>query len=106
MSNARDIVERLENEAKFFEQTLVDDTVDLIREAATEIARLREGRKPVAWCVQAAAGSMFHAWTHTPIDASVLIQCKDDADASLMASVYGHKVLGVFDLDAKEVPRG
>jgi hypothetical protein len=67
---------------------------------------VREERKPVAWCVQAAAGSMFHAWTHTPIDAAVLIQCKDEADARMMASVYGHKVLGVVDLDAKEVPRG
>ena len=38
----RDIVERLENEAKVFEQTLLDETVDLIREAAAEIARLRE----------------------------------------------------------------
>ena len=45
MSDTRDIVERLENEAKIFEQTLLDDTVDLIREAAAEIARLREDRR-------------------------------------------------------------
>ena len=45
MSDTRDIVERLENEAKIFEQTLLDDTVDLIREAAAEIARLREERR-------------------------------------------------------------
>jgi hypothetical protein len=78
--------------------------VEILRIAAAEIARLREERKPVAWCVQADAGSMFHAWTHTPIDAAVLIQCKDEADARMMASVYGHKVLGVVDLDANKVP--
>jgi hypothetical protein len=74
-------------------------------ELRSEIARLREERKPVAWCVQAAAGSMFHAWTHTPIDASVLIQCKDLADARMMTVVYGHKILAVIEPDEKEVTR-
>jgi hypothetical protein len=47
MADTRDIVERLENEAKIFEQTLLDDTVDLIREAAAEITRLRDEQKEV-----------------------------------------------------------
>ena len=48
----RDIVKRLENEANVFEQTLPDETVDLIREAAAEIARLREERRSISTLLQ------------------------------------------------------
>ena len=68
----------------------------------SEIARLREERKPVAWCVQAAAGSMVHAGNHSPIDAAVLIQVKDEAEARMLSAVYGHKVLAIVTPDAKE----
>jgi hypothetical protein len=77
----------------------------MLEQAAVEIARLREERKPLAWCVQAAAGSMVAAWTQTPIDAAVLIQCKDEADARMMAVVYGNKILWVVEPDEKELPR-
>ena len=77
----------------------------LISELQAEIARLREERKPVAWCVQAAAGSMFHAGTHNPIDAAVLIQCKDETYARMLATVYGCKILAVIEPDEKELPR-
>ena len=79
---------------------------DAVRWAIDEINRLREEQKPVAWCVQAAAGSMVHAWSHTPIDAAVLIQCKDEAYARMMATVYGHKILLVVKPRGKEVPNG
>ena len=77
----------------------------LIAALEAEVARLREGRKPVGWCVQAAAGSMVHAWTHSPIDAAVLIQCKDESEARMLSAVYGHKVLAIVEADAKEPNR-
>ena len=67
-----------------------------------ETTRLREGRKPVGWCVQAAAGSMVHAGTHAPVSAPVLIQCVDEAYARMLAAVYGHRVLAIVEADAKE----
>ena len=70
-----------------------------------EIARLREKRKPVGWCVQAAPGSMVHAGTHFPIDRAVLIQCKDEAEARMQSGVYGYKVLAMVEPDAKEANR-
>ena len=70
-----------------------------------EIARLREKRKPVGWCVRAAPGSMVHAGTHFPIDRAVLIQCKDEAEARMQSGVYGYKVLAMVEPDAKEANR-
>ena len=81
------------------------EIADAVEQIAAEIARLREEQKPVAWCVQAAAGSMVDARTHTPIDAAVLIQCKDEAYARMMATVYGHKILLVVEPRGKEVGR-
>ena len=78
---------------------------DVVRWAAKEIARLREERKPVGWCVQAAAGSMVHAGTHFPIDVAVLIQCKDEAEGRMLSAVYGHRVLAIVEADAKEANR-
>jgi len=102
-----DIVKRLERRAILIGMVGGDkDFKSMLEEAAAEIARLREERKPVAWCVQAAAGSMFHAWSHTPIDAAVLIQCKDEADARKMASVYGHKILAIVEPHGNEVRNG
>ena len=75
-------------------------------EQKAEIARLRGQRKPVAWCVQAAAGSMGHAGTHSPIHVPCLIQVKDEAYARMMATVYGHKILWVVEPTGKEVPCG
>ena len=74
----------------------------LCHEAASEIARLREERKPVGWCVQAAAGSMVHAGTHSPILSTVLIRCVDEAYARSLATVYGHRVFAIVEADAKE----
>ena len=87
---------------------LTDDNwlADMVEIACAEIARLREGRKPVAWCVQAAAGSMVHAGTHSPICAPLLIQATDLPHARMMAAVYGHKILEIVEPDEKEVPRG
>lgn len=75
----------------------------LIAALEKEIARLREERKPAGWCVQAAAGAMVHAETHAPIDVVVFISCKDEAEARMLATVYGHKVLAIVEPDAKEV---
>ena len=58
-----------------------------IKWAIAEIDRLREERKPVGWCVQAAA---------------VLIQVKDEAEAKMLSAVYGYKVLAIVEADAKE----
>ena len=74
-------------------------------ELRAEITRLREERKPVAWCVQAAAGSMVYAGTLAPISAPVLIQCVDEAYARMLATVYGHRVLAIVEADAKEPNR-
>ena len=76
--------------------------IDLL---SAEIARLREERKPVAWCVQAAAGSMVHAGNHSRIDAAVLIQCKDEPEARMLSAVYGHRVLAIVEADAREPNR-
>lgn len=78
----------------------------LISHLEAEIARLREERKPVAWCVQAAAGSMVHAGTHNTIYAPVLIQATDLPHARIMAAVYGHKILKIVEPEEKEVGRG
>ena len=78
---------------------------DVVAWAIKEIARLREERKPVAWCVQAAAGSMVHAGTHAPIDAAVLIQVKDESEARMLATFYGHRVLAIVEADAREPNR-
>ena len=78
------------------------EEIEILR---AEIARLREERKPVAWCVQAAAGSMVHAGSHAPIDTAVLIQCKDQAEARMLSAVYGHKVLAIVEADAREANR-
>jgi len=83
-----------------------DDAVsaaDVVRWAVVEIERLREEQKPVGWCVRAAAGSMVYAGTHTPNEADVLIQCKDETDARMMATVYGYKILAIVEPEAKEV---
>ena len=86
---------------------LTDDNwlADMIEIAAAEIARLRKERKPVGWCVQAAAGSMVHAGTHAPIDVAVFISCKDEAEARMLSAVYGHKVLAIVEADTKEPNR-
>jgi hypothetical protein len=76
---------------------------DVVRWAVEEIAQLREELKPVAWCVQAAAGSTVHAGTHSPIDVPVLIQVKDKTEARILATVYGCKILAVIEPDEKEV---
>ena len=73
----------------------------LIAALEAEIARLREERKPVGWCVQAAEGSMVHAGNHSPIDAAFLIQVKDEAEARMLSAVFGHRVLAIVEADAK-----
>ena len=78
---------------------------DAVKWAIAEIDRLHEERKPVGWCVQAAAGSMVHAGTHAPVSAPVLIQCVDEAYARMLAAVYGHRVLAIVEADAKEPNR-
>jgi hypothetical protein len=79
--------------------------LDEVLRLRAEIARLREERKPVAWCVQAAARAMVHAGTHIPVSEPVLIQCTDEADARMLSAVYGHRVLVIVEADTKEVPR-
>ena len=74
---------------------------DAVKWAIAEIDRLSEERKPVAWCVQAAAGSMVHARTHSPVLSTVLIQCVDEAYARMLAAVYGHRVLAIVEPDVK-----
>ena len=74
MSDKRDIVERLKNEAKIFEQTLLDDTVDLIREAAAEITRLREERL-TAGEREAIQLALTLEWPHTSEQWEALAGC-------------------------------
>ena len=109
MSEQRDIVERLRAISSALSVSGFagcDARAEaLCHEAASEIARLREERKPVAWCVQAAAGSMVYAGTHSPIDAAVLVQVKDEAEARMLSAVYGHRVLAIVEADAKEPNR-
>ena len=88
------------------EKTADNWLADMVEIAHDEIARLREERKPVGWCVQVAAGSMVHAGTPAPIDAAVLIQCKDETEARMLAAVYGHKILEIVEPGVKEVGRG
>ena len=75
---------------------------DAVKWAIAEIDRLSEERKPVAWCVQAAAGSMVHARTHSPVYSPVWIQCVDEADARTLSTVFGHRVLAIVEAGAKE----
>lgn len=94
MSDTRDIVERLENEARIFEQTLLDDTVDLIREAAAEIDRLREERRWVT------VGERL-----PPVgrDEKVLVawRYEDERNEALVVSEAWHLRLGLF-IDKEE----
>ena len=74
--------------ARFRERTSkLAKATERIVALGNEIARLREERKPVGWCVQAAA---------------VLIQVKDEAEAKMLSAVYGYKVLAIVEADAKE----
>ena len=75
---------------------------DAVRWAIAEIAQLREERKPVGWCVQAAAGSMVHAGSDSPVLSTVFVQCADEADARTLSTVFGHRVFAIVEPDARE----
>lgn len=58
----------------------------LVARLADEVEKLREKRKPFAWCVQAAAGKRLY-----------LIQCNDETEARTLSTVYGHKRLAIVE---------
>jgi len=69
----------------------------LVSRLADEVEKLREKRKPVAWCVQAAASTMVIAGTHEIVNRAVLIQCNDETEARTLSTVYGHKRLAIVE---------
>ena len=84
---------------------LTDDNwlADMVELACNEISRLREERKPVAWCVQTPPGSCVHAVTHAKIHKSMIIECESEAYARMMSAVSGYKILAIVEPDEKEV---